>query len=350
LAASKLSTSYVFPSTATEITVLRSALRSNPSDATARYLAGTFYFSKGLADNALREWSTAEKDNPQIPVLSASTGLAELHIKNDPEKALSAFERGINSDRENIAVYMGMDQALSLLQRPAKERAAALVKYPHLDSAAPALIFELILNRAEAGDFDGANQLFHDRFFPREEGGTNVRQVWIEVQLQRVVALAKAGKCDEALAGAQRLGSEVPGLAFTDDGLESILQLSRTNYLLATAYAACGNPEVSGSKFKAAIGSSAPDQIHWGWLAAQKLPGFKPEDWRERLNTAFDQAAARSETSQYPSWWMYNAGLLAQDLGRTDEASFRFHQALLLPDRMLAYHFTRLARTEKAVQ
>jgi predicted RNA polymerase sigma factor len=68
------------------------------------------------------------------------------------------------------------------------------------------------------------------------------------------------------------------------------------------------------------------------------------------LNAAFDQAAARSETSQYPSWWMYNAGLLAQDLGRTDEASFRFHQALLLPDRMLAYHFTRLARTVKAVQ
>jgi tetratricopeptide (TPR) repeat protein len=350
LAASKLSTSYVFPSTATEITVLHSALRANPSDATAHYFAGTFYFSKGLADRALREWSIAEKDNSQLPVLSASTGLAELHIKNDPEKALSAFERGISSDRENIAVYMGMDQALSLLERPAKERADALAKYPHLDSAAPALIFELILNRAEAGDFEAANKLFHKRFFPREEGGTNVRQVWIEVQLQRVVALAKAGKCDDALAGAQRLGSEVPELAFTHDGLDSILQSSRTHYLLATAYAACGNPEMSGSKFKAAVGGTAPDQIHWSWLAAQKLPGFMQENWQDRLNAAFDQAAARSETSQYPSWWMYNAGLLAQDLGRTDEASFRFHQALLLPDRMLAYHFTRLARTVKAVQ
>jgi hypothetical protein len=38
--------------------------------------------------------------------------------------------------------------------------------------------------------------------------------------------------------------------------------------------------------------------------------------------------------------------LLARDLGNTEETSARFHRALLLPDRMLAYHFTRLAETE----
>jgi tetratricopeptide (TPR) repeat protein len=350
LAASKLSTSYVFPSTATEITVLRSALQSNPSDATAHYLAGTFYFSKGLTDSALREWADAERGNPQLPVLSASTGLAELHIKNDPENALFAFQRGLRSDPENIAVYMGIDQALSLLNHPAAERADALSKYPHLDTAVPALIFELILNRAEAGDFDGADKLFHKRFFPREEGGTNVRQVWIEVQLQRIVALSAAGKCSDALLSAQHLGSEVEGLEFTRDGLDSILKLPRTNYLLATSYSACGKADLSTASLKSALGSSAPDQIHWSWLAAQKLPGFRQEDWKDRLSTAFEQAAARSETSQYPSWWMYNAGLLAQDIGNADEAKFRFRQALLLPDRMLAYHFTRLANMEKTVR
>jgi hypothetical protein len=40
---------------------------------------------------------------------------------------------------------------------------------------------------------------------------------------------------------------------------------------------------------------------------------------------------------------MYVAGLLAKDLNREKEADYRFRQALLLPDRMLAYHFTRLA-------
>jgi hypothetical protein len=56
-----------------------------------------------------------------------------------------------------------------------------------------------------------------------------------------------------------------------------------------------------------------------------------------------EQAQSRSETSQFPSWWMYSAGLLARDLGDSAEAESRFHRALLLPDRMLAYHFTRLA-------
>jgi hypothetical protein len=41
---------------------------------------------------------------------------------------------------------------------------------------------------------------------------------------------------------------------------------------------------------------------------------------------------------------MYTAGSLAKELGRTQEAEARFRNALLLPDRMLAYHLTRLAK------
>jgi hypothetical protein len=43
---------------------------------------------------------------------------------------------------------------------------------------------------------------------------------------------------------------------------------------------------------------------------------------------------------------MYTAGSLAKELGQNDEASTRFRNALLLPDRMLAYHFTRLATAQ----
>lgn len=344
--ASKLSTAFVFPSTAEEFAVLRAALKARPSDATAHYLLGTFYFSRGQTDLALAEWSEAHKFGPQIPVLSASTGLALLHIKNDPEQALSAFRDGMRSDPSNIAIYLGMDQALSLLEHPARERVEALEKYPHLDTAPPPLIFELILNLAEAGDFERANALFHNRFFPREEGGTNVRQVWIEVQLQHVLADAKAGRCAEAMTLAQHLGSEVPGLVFTRDGLEPMLQTARTNYLLASAYSSCGKADESKAKLQAAAGAIAPDQVRWAWLAAKKLPGFEPAQWQTRLQTSFEQAASRSQTSAFPSWWMYTAGSLARELGNADEANVRFRNALLLPDRMLAYHLTRLAKTQ----
>jgi tetratricopeptide (TPR) repeat protein len=345
-AALQLSTAYVFPNTATEYMVLQAAAKANPSDAIAHYLLGTFYFSRGLTDTALNEWAEAKKSGTNIPVLDASTGLALLHIKNDPQRALGAFQDGMRSDPENIAVYLGMDQALSLLHRSAQERTDALGKYPHLEGAPPSLIFELILNLAETGDFDKATSLFHNRFFPREEGGTNVRQVWVEVQLQKALALSQKGKCVDAISTATNLGSEVPDLVFTRDGLDSIVQSARTNYLVSQVYERCGKADLAQAKLKSASNASSPDQVRWSWLAAQKLPSFNAQQWQERLQTAFDQAATRSETSQFPSWWMYSAGLLARELGRTDEAEARFHKALLLPDRMLAYHFTRLANAE----
>jgi len=345
-AASKLPTSYVFPSSAEELAVLTSVLRASPDDASAHYLLGTLYFSRGLTDSALGEWAQARKLNPAIPVLDASVGLALLHEKNDAENALSAFRNGLTSDPGNIVTYVGTDQALSLLGKTPAERVQALERYPSLADAPPGLIFELILNLSEAGDYERASGLFRNRFFPREEGGTNVRQVWVEIQLQNVIAMAKAGKCVEALERAQHLGSPVPDLAFTHDGLDPITQQARTNYLLGTVYASCGKSEEAMSKFQLAEGVGTADQIRWAWLAAQKLPGFDEKQWKERLESALVQAESRSETSAYPSWWDYTAGSVQAALGKKQEAEQSFRKALLLPDRMLAYHMTRLAWSE----
>jgi hypothetical protein len=82
----------------------------------------------------------------------------------------------------------------------------------------------------------------------------------------------------------------------------------------------------------------------WAWLAAKELPGIDEKQWQERLQSALLQAANRSENSSYTSWWDYSAGVLAAALGREQEADLWFRKALLLPDRMLAYHLTRLAR------
>ena len=58
-----------------------------------------------------------------------------------------------------------MDQALSVLARPAHERVAALERYPELADMPSALVYELALNRAESGDYEGATALFRNRFF-----------------------------------------------------------------------------------------------------------------------------------------------------------------------------------------
>jgi len=342
-AASKLPTAYVFPSRAEDIEVLSVALHANPQDARAHYLLGTLYFSRGLTDEALEHWTAVRRINPQIPVLHASLGRALLHVKNDPQQALTVFQEGLRSDPANVELYTGLDQALSILGRPARERVEGLERYPDRAHMPSPLTYELILNLAEAGDYDGATALFHNRFFQREEGGTNVRQVWLEVQLQRALALAQKGQCAEAISAADHLGAEVPDLPFTHDGLEPLLRSARISYLLGALYTTCKQVDKGQSSFKHAAAQSELEDAVWAWKASQELPGFEAESARRSLESILQRTRSSSEISYRTGWWLYNAAMLDRALGHSEQAEGEFRNALLFPDQMLTYHLTRLA-------
>ncbi len=342
--ASKLSTQYVFPNSAEALQVLHSAEQANPADGTAHYLLGTFYFSRGLTDTALTEWRKAREDNARIPVLDASMGLALMRIKRDPAAALKAFQDGLSSDPHNDQIYFGLDQALSLLERPASERVSALEKYPDPAHMPSPLVYELALNRAEAGDFKGALALFHGRFFPREEGGTNVRQVWFEVRLQQILAAARDGHCDAALAESEHLGTPVPGLAFTQDGLAPMLNSARTNYLLGRMDSGCGRAEEATVKYRRAAQATGPAELIWARAAARKLSGFDDAKWTGLMKSALARSETRRNAGDETSWSLYLSGALRAEAGPKRAAEADFREAFLLPDRLLAHHFVRLAR------
>jgi tetratricopeptide (TPR) repeat protein len=341
--AASLPTDFIFPSSAEDLTVLRAAAKANAADANVHYLLGTLYFSRGLTDEGLSEWAQARKLNPKIPVLDASLGLGLLHAKHDPEAALEAFREGIQNDQRNEVVYIGADQSLSILRKPGKERVQALELYPDLAQMPAQLVFELALNLAESGDFDRATALFRNRFFPREEGGTNVRQVWLELQLQRALDQAKNKRCGEATTIANGMGSPVQDIAFTNDGLQPFLESARTKYLLGQMYSQCGKPEEARQNFESAAGKSDAGEIIWAWFAARQLPAFNQSQWTARLESALEQVTATSETSGLSGLSAYKSAMLNRALGREHEAQQGFRQVFLLPDNLLSYHLTREA-------
>lgn len=347
-AGEKLSTAYLFPSRAEDLQVLTAALKGNPQDASAHYLLGTLYFSKGLTDQALAEWDEARKLNPRIPVLHASLGRALLHIKNDPEEALQVFQEGLPTDRENVALYTGIDQALSILRRPSQERVAALQQYPDQANMPTSLVYELILNLAEAGEFEKATALFHNRFFQREEGGTNVRQVWLEVQIRYALALAQRGQCSEAIKLVDHIGEPVPDLVFTHDGLEPFLRSARMSYLVGDVYKTCNFPEKAEASFKHAAEKSNFDDVVWAWKASQQLPNFDPATAKQKLQNVLQRAKSAGDLSSPSGWWLYNAALLDAVLANTQEEGKEFREALLSPDLLMTYHLTRLAMSGSA--
>ena len=216
--ASRISTIYVFPDRAEEFGSLNAALNANKDDAAAHLLFGDWYFARGQSNFALNEWNRARALNPSLPVLDANIGLALLHVTGKFDEALDVFEEGLKNDPLNVTNYSGAVAATTLLGKPPAHRVRILESYPSLSSMPTALVYELALSRAEAGNYDDAIALFTNRFFGREEGGTNVRQVWIEVKLTQALDLSREGRCVEALDVVKNLGSPAAGLAFTETG------------------------------------------------------------------------------------------------------------------------------------
>ena len=343
LQAFRLSTVNIFPNTIEDQQALEAAIRANENDATAHYLLGTWYFARERTEEAIGEWQKARKLNARIPVLEASLGLALLHMKRDFAGALNVFAEGMKNDPSNVVNYSGSVAAMAVLGKPAAERVKALELYPDLGRMPTSLVYELALNRAEGGDYKGAIDSFQNRFFGSEEGGTNVRQVWVEVKLQQAVGLAQTGHCQSALATAKTLGSPVPGLAFTQDGLKPLLNYARTNYLLGEVSSTCGQKEEADRKYQLSAQAADTSDVVWAWASARKLGSYNPALWRERLSAALSQAEASALTSANQGWWTYSVGVLQMALGREVQGKASLRESLLLPDNRMSYHFSRLA-------
>ena len=341
--ASRLSTLYVFPSTNDDRLALQAALRSNPQDATAHYLLGNWYFARAKTPEALREWRAARERDRKIPALDASLGLALLHENRDFGPAFEAFHAGIADDSQNVVNYSGAADAMTLLGRAAEERVKEMERYPDLRQMPNVLVYELALGRAEARDYDGAASVFSDRFFSREEGGTNVRQVWIEIRLQQALGLAKAKRCKDALHVAEHLGEPVAGLSFTQDGLKTFVDGARARYLLGEVYDSCGEPSRAAALFSQVSGAAGNSDLVWAWAAAGRNKNFDQKDWRERLSKAAQWAQERTRQGNHEGSWHYTAGILLIAAGQVEAGNGELRESILSPDENLSHYLARLA-------
>jgi tetratricopeptide (TPR) repeat protein len=241
-AASGKPTTYVFPNRPQTLSVLRSALAHNPDDGTAHYLLGSLYLSGGMAAEALAEWESARLLRPELPVLHRNMAYTILNSGGSPAEAAALFRQGTVVDSYNTGVYVGLEEAMNRAGSSAGERADALLTYPDLAEMPASLVYKLARLLAEAERFDEAESLFRDRFFPRREGGINVREVYLEVRLARALALARRGESGSAREILEHLGDEVPGLPFTRDGLDAFIESRPFQERIAAVRRLIGRP------------------------------------------------------------------------------------------------------------
>lgn len=214
-AGSSMPTSYVFPNRAESFPVLRRAIAVNPNDATAHLLMGSLYLSGGMTEAAMQEWEAARRILPAIPTLHRNMGYTVLRSGGSPERAIEHFREGMSYDSHNVDLILGLEEAMDRAGRPAIERARTLQSFPGLQSAPSALVFRLARLLAEAGEFDPAEELLVNRFFAKEEGGTDVREVYVALRLKRAKSLAAQGQYGAALRIVRHLGEPLASLPFT---------------------------------------------------------------------------------------------------------------------------------------
>jgi tetratricopeptide (TPR) repeat protein len=333
----------VFPNRPESLVVLRRALQVDPKDATAHFLLGALHLSGGKTDEALAEWDEARTLDPKIPVLHRDIGFTHLYARGAAAEALRAFEEGMTTDPENVELYEGADQALTLLGRAPEERIAALRRYP--GSPLPSrLVYKLALALAEAGQFAEAEALFPDRFFPREEFGTNVRQVYLEVKLLQTFALARAGRREDAGALAAAFGQPAAGLDFTKDGMKAFLDAPRFQYYWGELEAQLGDEAGAREHRRKAAGGRDFRQAAFAYRAAQKLGEAGDAEWRPRLEAALAEADLYLfRGGHYPALATCARGMLLRALGRASEGDEALRQVFVLPDKGMPHHMARLA-------
>jgi tetratricopeptide (TPR) repeat protein len=324
-AASKLPTRYVFPNGAQALAVLEAALAAQPNDATAHYLLGNLRLQAGQVTESVAEWQTAGRLDPRIPVLHASLGRVLLRLNRDPKAAFEAFQAGLAADPRNPDLYEGVATTSAILRHPAAERTAALERYPDPANMPTPLVYNLALSYAEAGAFEQAGALFRNRFFPREEGGTNVRQIWIRVRALEAESKASRNQCTEALAILDHLREPVEGHAFTRDGLDPFLDQAPNQAAFASVESRCGRPDAASKRLTALSRRGDPASLIFTHAPAARL-----------------QSAASGQSTN-GSWNAAIAGLLQIELGHPEKAIPLLESALLQPDRNLSHHYSRVA-------
>jgi hypothetical protein len=210
------------------------------------------------------------------------------------------------------------------------------------------MAFKLAWALAETGEASAAERVFHDRFFPREEGGTSVAAAYAQTRLISARLAGETGRCAEALGEVDALNTAQPGLAFTAGGLGTLLAQPALSHQVAGVEWTCGRRRQARARWErlAGLGASRnPMNVAIASLAARSLGRADGPPDRAKLQAALADAstALDSGVTGNPGATEYARGLLLRALGRDAESRRSLQHVFLFPDRHLSHVLARAA-------
>jgi tetratricopeptide (TPR) repeat protein len=165
------SVDYCFPSRLEEMQVLEWAAASAAEAWMPAYLLGNLLYDRKRYDEAIRNWEIAAEGNSSLATVHRNLGIAYFNVRQDPDRALSSFERAFAANSKDARVFYERDQLWKRTGRSPEHRLRELLCYPKLIEARDDLSVELAALLNQVGKPDDALRLLLSRKFQPWEGG-----------------------------------------------------------------------------------------------------------------------------------------------------------------------------------
>ncbi|QNF33773.1 DUF5107 domain-containing protein [Adhaeribacter swui] len=160
-----------FPNRLDEIKILTLAIKVNPTDAMAPYYLGNLFYDKRQYDEAISYWEQSVTLNPDFPTALRNLGIAYFNKQNNPEAALTCFEKAFALDKTDARVLMELDQLYKRLNCDPQQRLQFLEENWETAQQRDDLYLEVIAACNFLGQYEKAFELLSRRQFHPWEGG-----------------------------------------------------------------------------------------------------------------------------------------------------------------------------------
>ncbi len=185
------------PSRLEELAALDAALKADPKDANAHYLAGLVLHSKGRPDEAIDHWQQAAAIGHADATVYRCIGM--VLGRDKPAEAIPYFQRAAEAAPEAMQVYEDLDgvyQQVGELRKRVAMLERAVARMPQRHELAQRLGGAYF----DAGRYDDAVKVYLSRQFRVAEGYYELHDEYAMALFGRAMSHLAAGRNKQALA------------------------------------------------------------------------------------------------------------------------------------------------------
>ena len=326
--AGKRAPDFVFPHRLEAEAVLRRAVEVNPEDHKARYYLGNLLCSKDRPGEALALWEEAAGELGSFSVIQRNIGRAYWMDREQPDRAIRAYDRAIAVDPKDYKLYFELN--CILLDCGLEERRKELIESVPEELLENDVIAEMVAAfHTDRQEWDQALDILSSTHFFPWEVYKGVRLLYVDANIGKGISLTRRGKHKEAIPCFEKVFEYPRNIGVGEPFYKANAE---AHYRIGTSLTDSGDGAGAKKAWQRAAEEPRPsigDLCYYRARALQRLG--KNEEAEATLQELLEQAqqgvtAKSGDVAEY----MYLSGLAHKGLGQTVQAGQDFHIALAL--------------------